>query len=151
MSYYDSGATEVGRLITVATPSTIKQEIDSIDHYIYRLNRDVQSHKEKLTDLLEDWHLFVEDWLAFQKNTGWFGRTSGFTLDKAHEFRARANAWDEIIRRRGATVTPRGTDQDAGSKATDLLTPILKFGTIAVAAYVGVNLVRAFRPSEHGA
>jgi hypothetical protein len=151
MSYYDSGATEVGRLITVATPSTIKQEIDSVDQYIHRLNRDVQTHKDKLADLIEDWHLFVEDWGAFQKNTGWFGRTSGFTLDMAQEFRARADAWDEIIRRRGATVTPSATAPTPTSKPTDLLGPILKFGTIAVAAYVGVNLVRAFRTSGQGA
>jgi hypothetical protein len=149
VSYYDSGATEVGRLITVATPSTIKQEIDSVDAYIHRLNRDVQTHKDKLTDLLEDWHLFVEDWGSFQKNTGWFGRTSGFTLDKAQEFRARADAWDEIIRRRGATVTPSATGPTPSSKPTDFIAPILKFGTIAVAAYVGVNLVRALT-AEHG-
>ena len=70
MSFYESGMTDVGaRLFSVLSPSAIKQEIDSVDHYVRRINGDIQAHKEKLTDLLKDWNLFVEEWIAFRQAT----------------------------------------------------------------------------------
>jgi len=109
MSTYETGADDVGRFLTVATPSTIKQEIDSVDQYVRRLNRDVQTHQGKMRDLLDDWHLFVEEWTTFRNGAGWWARTSGATLDKALDYRKRADAWDELVRRRGATTTPART------------------------------------------
>ena len=72
MSFYESGMTEVGgRLFSVLSPSAIKQEIDSVDHYIRRIDGDVQSHKAKVADILRDWHLFVEEWTTFREGAGW--------------------------------------------------------------------------------
>src|SRR5204862_4483945 len=109
VSFYESGATEVGRLFSVLTPSAIKQEIDSVDHYVRRIDADIQAHKSKLADLLNDWHLFVEEWTTFRDGAGWFARTTGATYDKALDYRKRADAWDELIRRRGASTAPVGT------------------------------------------
>src|SRR5690348_16922197 len=137
MSLYEDGMADVGRLFSVVSPSTIKQEIDSVDQYIRRIDRDVQTHKDKLPDLLEDWHLFVEDWTTFRNNSGWFARTSGATYDRALDYRARADAWDEILRRRNASVTPPATRPAPAATPTDLIGPIVKLGAVAVAAYVG--------------
>jgi hypothetical protein len=92
MTSYESGAVEVGRLFSVLSPSAIKQEIDSVDAYVRRIDGDVQAHKAKLTDLLNDWHLFVEEWITFRDGAGWFARTTGATYDKALDYRRRAGA-----------------------------------------------------------
>jgi hypothetical protein len=146
MSTYEMGADDVGRLFTVATPSTIKQEIDSVDQYVRRLNRDVQTHKDKMRDLLDDWHLFVEEWTTFRTGAGWWARTSGATLDKALDYRKRADAWDELVRRRGATTTPAKTGPTPVAQA-DMAGPLMKLAAIGIAAYVGVNLVQAWKAS----
>jgi hypothetical protein len=146
VSFYEGGATEMGRLFSVVSPSTIKQEIDSIDHYVRRIDGDVQSHKARLADLLNDWHLFVEEWNTFRDGAGWFARTSGATYDKALDYRKRADAWDELLRRRGASVAPAGTTP-APAAQPDIFGPLFKLAALGVAAYVGVNLVKAFKGS----
>ena len=49
MSFYENGATEVGRLFSVLSPSAIKQEIDSVDAYGRRIDGDIQSHKARVS------------------------------------------------------------------------------------------------------
>jgi hypothetical protein len=147
MSFYDSGATEVGRLFSVLSPSAIKQEIDSVDAYVRRIDGDIQSHKGRLTDLLNDWHLFVEEWTTFRDGAGWFARTTGATYDKALDYRKRADAWDELIRRRGASTMPIGTTPAPAPKG-DATNAFLKLAGIGIAAYVGVNLYRTFKSSK---
>ena len=147
MSYYETGAAEVGRLLTVVSPSTIKQEIDSVDQYVHRLNHDVQTHKDGLPDLLDDWHLFVEEWTAFRDGAGWFARTTGATYDKALDYRKRADAWDELIRRRGASSAPVGTTPAPAPKG-DLVGSLVKLAGIGIAAYVGVSLIQVYKQRE---
>jgi hypothetical protein len=147
VSFYENGATEVGRLFSVLSPSAIKQEIDSVDAYVRRINGDIQSHKARVGDLLNDWHLFVEEWTTFRDGAGWFARTTGATFDKALDYRKRADAWDELIRRRGASTAPIGTTPAPAPKG-DALNAFMKLAGIGIAAYVGVNLYRAFKSSE---
>ena len=147
MSFYQNGATEVGRLFSVLSPSAIKQEIDSVDAYVRRIDGDIQAHKARVTDLLNDWHLFVEEWTTFRDGAGWFARTTGATYDKALDYRKRADAWDELIRRRGASTMPIGTTPAPAPKG-DAMNAFLKLAGIGIAAYVGVNLYRAFKSSE---
>ena len=146
-SFYESGVSDVGgRLFSVLSPSAIKQEIDSIDQYIRRIDRDVQSHKAKAADLLNDWHLFVEEWTRFRDGAGWFARTTGATYDKALDYRKRADAWDELVRRRGASSAPVGTTPAPAPKG-DAVSAFLKLAGIGIAAYVGVSLIRTFKGS----
>ena len=148
MSFYESGMAEVGgRLFSVLSPSAIKQEIDSVDHYVLRIDRDIQSHRSKLTDLLQDWHLFVEEWTTFRDGAGWFARTTGATYDKALDYRKRADAWDELIRRRGASTAPVGTTP-APAPPGDLIGSIAKLAGLGIAAYVGVSLIQTFSHRE---
>jgi hypothetical protein len=147
VSFYENGATEVGRLFSVLSPSAIKQEIDSVDAYVRRIDGDIQSHKARVGDLLNDWHLFVEEWTTFRDGAGWFARTTGATYDKALDYRKRADAWDELIRRRGASTVPIGTTPAPAPKG-DAMNAFLKLAGIGIAAYVGVNLYRAFKSSE---
>jgi hypothetical protein len=147
MSFYESGVTDVGRLFSVLSPSAIKQEIDSIDRYVQRIDRDIQTHKPRLADLLQDWHLFVEDWIAFRDGAGFMARTTGATYDKALDYRKRADAWDELIRRRGASTAPVGTTPTPAPKG-ESLNAFLKLTGLGIAAYVGVNLVRTFKARE---
>ena len=147
MSFYENGATEVGRIFSVLSPSAIKQEIDSVDAYVRRIDGDIQAHKARVTDLLNDWHLFVEEWTTFRDGAGWFARTTGATYDKALDYRKRADAWDELIRRRGASTMPIGTTPAPAPKG-DTMNAFLKLAGIGIAAYVGVNLYRAFKSSE---
>ena len=154
-SFYESGMTDVGRVFSVLSPSAIKQEIDSVDHYIRRINNDIQTHKARLGDLLADWHLFVEEWTTFRDGAGWFARTTGATYDKALDYRKRADAWDELIRRRGASTMPVGTTPAPAPKS-DFMSAFLKLAGIGIAAYVGVNLIRTYKRSgeaheQHGA
>jgi hypothetical protein len=147
-SFYESGMSDVGgRLFSVLSPSAIKQEIDSIDHYIRRIDHDVQTHKVRLGDLLTDWHLFVEDWTAFRDGAGWFARTTGATYDKALDYRKRADAWDELIRRRGASTAPVGTSPAPAPKG-DLAGSLVKLAAIGLAAYVGVSLFQIYKHRE---
>ena len=147
MSFYESGMSDVGgRLLSVLSPSAIKQEIDSVDHYIRRIDGDVQAHKAKVTDLLRDWHLFVEEWTTFRDGAGWFARTTGATYDKALDYRKRADAWDELIRRRGASSVPVGTTPARAPKG-DAVNAFVKLAGIGIAAYVGVSLIRTFKGS----
>jgi hypothetical protein len=148
MSFYEIGMTDVGgRLFSVVSPSAIKQEIDSVDHYVRRIDVDIQAHKEKLADLLKDWHLFVQEWLAFRDGAGWFARTTGATYDKALDYRKRADAWDELIRRRGASTAPVGTTP-APAAPSDLIGSVIKLAGIGIAAYVGVSLIQTYRKRE---
>ena len=148
MSFYESGMSDVGgRLFSVLSPSAIKQEIDSVDHYVRRIDADIQSHKSKVADLLSDWHLFVEEWTAFRDGAGWFARTTGATYDKALDYRKRADAWSELVRRRGASAAPIGTTPAPAPKG-DAMNTFLKLAGIGIAAYVGVNLYRTFKASE---
>ena len=148
MSFYESGMAEVGgRLFSVLSPSAIKQEIDSVDHYVLRIDRDIQSHRSKLTELLQDWHLFVEEWTTFRDGAGWFARTTGATYDKALDYRKRADAWDELIRRRGASTAPVGTTP-APAPPGDLIGSIAKLAGLGIAAYVGVSLIQTFSHRE---
>jgi hypothetical protein len=147
VSFYENGATEVGRIFSVLSPSAIKQEIDSVDAYVRRIDGDIQSHKARVADLLNDWHLFVEEWTTFRDGAGWFARTTGATYDKALDYRKRADAWDELIRRRGASTVPIGTTPAPAPKG-DAMNAFLKLAGIGIAAYVGVNLYRAFKSSE---
>lgn len=144
MSFYESGVTDVGRLFSVLSPSAIKQEIDSIDRYVQRIDRDVQAHKARVADLLQDWHLFVEDWIAFRDGADFMARTTGATYDKALDYRKRADAWDELIRRRGASTAPVGTTPAAAPKG-DFMRAFLKLAGLGIAAYVGVELLRTYR------
>ena len=144
MSFYESGVTDVGRILSVLSPSAIKQEIDSIDRYIQRIDHDVQAHKARLQDLLQDWHLFAEDWTAFRDGAGWFARTTGATYDKALDYRKRADAWDELIRRRGASTAPVGTTPAPAPKS-DFMGAFFKLAGLGIAAYVGVNLLQNYR------
>ena len=147
-TFYETGMSDVGgRLFSVLSPSAIKQEIDSIDHYIRRIDHDVQSHKVRLGDLLTDWHLFVEDWTAFRDGAGWFARTTGATYDKALDYRQRAAAWDELIRRRGASTAPAGTTPAPAPKG-DLAGSLVKLAGIGLAAYVGVSLIQIYKQRE---
>ena len=51
-TFYESGMSDVGgRLFSVLSPSAIKQEIDSVDLYIRRIDGDVQGHKAKVADV----------------------------------------------------------------------------------------------------
>ena len=148
MSFYESGMSDVGgRLFSVLSPSAIKQEIDSVDHYIRRINGDVQSHKAKVADLLRDWHLFVEEWTTFRDGAGWFARTTGATYDKTLDYRKRADAWDELVHRRGASTAPFGTTP-APAPPGDLVGSLVKLAGIGVAAYVGVSLIQIYRSRE---
>ena len=148
MSFYETGMTDVGgRLFSVLSPSAIKQEIDSVDHYVRRIDGDVQSHKAKVTDLLQDWHLFVQEWTTFRDGAGWFARTTGATYDKALDYRKRADAWDELIHRRGASTAPVGTTP-APSPKGDLIGSVVKLAGIGIAAYVGVSLFQIYRNRE---
>jgi hypothetical protein len=147
MSFYESGVTDVGRLFSVLSPSAIKQEIDSIDRYVQRIDRDVQAHRARLADLLQDWHLFVDDWIAFRDGAGFMARTTGATYDKALDYRKRADAWDELIRRRGASTAPVGTTPAPAPKG-DALNALIKLAGLGIAAYVGVSLVRTFKTRE---
>lgn len=148
MSFYESGMADVGgRLFSVLSPSAIKQEIDSVDHYIRRIDGDIQSHRSKLTDLLRDWHLFVEDWTTFRDGAGWFARTTGATYDKALDYRKRADAWDELIRRRGASTAPVGTTP-APAAPGDLIGSVVKLAGLGLAAYVGVSLIQTYSYRE---
>jgi hypothetical protein len=144
MSFYESGVTDVGRLFSVLSPSAIKQEIDSVDRYVQRIDRDVQAHKARLADLLQDWHLFVEDWIAFRDGAGFMARTTGATYDKALDYRKRADAWDELTRRRGASTAPVGTTPAPAPKG-DFMGAFLKLAGLGLAAYVGVELLRTYR------
>ena len=147
MSFYESGMAEVGgRLFSVLSPSAIKQEIDSVDHYVLRIDRDIQSHRSKLTDLLQDWHLFVEEWTTFRDGADWLARTTGATYDKALDYRKRADAWDELIRRRGASSAPVGTTPAPAPKG-DAVNAFVKLAGIGIAAYVGISLIRTFKGS----
>src|SRR5204862_8264263 len=145
-SFYESGLGDDvgGRLFSVLSPSAIKQEIDSVDHYIRRIDHDVQSHRARLGDLLNDWHLFVEEWTAFRDGAGWFARTTGVTYDKALDYRKRADAWDEVSRRRGASTAPVGTTPAAAPKG-DLVGSLVKLAGIGLAAYVGVSLIQIYK------
>jgi len=148
MSFYESGMAEVGgRLFSVLSPSAIKQEIDSVDHYVLRIDRDIQSHRSKLADLLQDWHLFVAEWTTFRDGAGWFARTTGATYDKALDYRKRADAWDELIRRRGASTAPVGTTP-APAPPGDLIGSVVKLAGLGIAAYVGVSLIQTFSHRE---
>ena len=147
-SFYESGMTDVGgRLFSVLSPSAIKQEIDSVDLYIRRINGDVQAHKAKVADLLSDWHLFVEEWTTFRDGAGWFARTTGATYDKALDYRKRADAWDELIHRRGASTAPVGTTPAPAPKG-DLVGSLVKLAGIGLAAYVGVSLIQIYKHRE---
>jgi hypothetical protein len=147
-SFYESGMTDVGgRLFSVLSPSAIKQEIDSVDLYIRRIDGDVQAHKAKVADLLRDWHLFVEEWTTFRDSAGWFARTTGATYDKALDFRKRADAWDELIHRRGASTAPVGTTPAPAPKG-DLVGSLVKLAGIGLAAYVGVSLIQIYKQRE---
>jgi hypothetical protein len=147
-SFYESGLTDVGgRLFSVLSPSAIKQEIDSVDLYIRRIDGDVQAHKAKVADLLRDWHLFVEEWTTFRGGAGWFARTTGATYDKALDFRKRADAWDELIHRRGASTAPVGTTPAPAPKG-DLVGSLVKLAGIGLAAYVGVSLIQIYKQRE---
>jgi hypothetical protein len=97
-----------------------------------------------MRDLLDDWHLFVEEWTTFRTGAGWWARTSGATLDKALDYRKRADAWDELVRRRGATTTPARTGPTPVAQA-DMVGPLMKLAAFGIAAYVGVNLVQAWK------
>jgi len=148
MSFYENGMAEVGgRLFSVLSPSAIKQEIDSVDHYIRRIDGDIQSHRAKLTDLLQDWHLFVEEWTTFRDGAGWFARTTGATYDKALDYRKRADAWAELVRRRGASTAPVGTTP-APAPPGDLIGSVVKLAGLGIAAYVGVSLIQTFSHRE---
>ena len=147
-SFYESGMSDVGgRLFSVLSPSAIKQEIDSVDLYIRRIDGDVQAHKAKVADLLRDWHLFVEEWTTFRDGAGWFARTTGATYDKALDFRKRADAWDELIHRRGASTAPVGTTP-APVPTKDLAGSLVKLAGIGLAAYVGVSLFQIYKNRE---
>ncbi len=152
MSYYDSGFSDarVGAVpFAVVLPGTIKQEIESIDHYVRRLNHDVQTHKAQLgPELVEDWHLFVEDWQTFVKNSeSWFSRSSAVTYDRALDYRKRADAWAEILRRRNAASESAETLPAPAPKG-DLISSVLKLAAIGIAAYVGVNVYRGWKASK---
>jgi hypothetical protein len=148
VSFYEIGMTDVGgRLFSVLSPSAIKQEIDSVDHYVRRINGDIQAHRGKLTDLLKDWNLFVEEWITFRDGAGWFARTTGATYDKALDYRKRADAWDELIRRRGASTMPIGTTP-APAPQGDLIGSVIKLAGLGIAAYVGVSLIQTYRNRE---
>ena len=149
-SFYESGVSDVGgRLFSVLTPSAIKQEIDSVDAYVHRIDHDVQSHKARLSDLLQDWHLFVQEWLAFRDGAGWAARTTGATYDKALDYRRRADAWDELIRRRGASSAPTGTTPaPVAVPQKDLIGSLVKLAGIGLAAYVGVSLIQIYKQRE---
>ncbi len=147
-NFYESGVSEVsGRLFSVLSPSAIKQEIDSVDLYIRRIDGDVQGHKAKVADLLRDWHLFVEEWTTFRDGAGWFARTTGATYDKALDFRKRADAWDELVHRRGASTAPVGPTPAPAPKG-DLIGPLVKLAGIGLAAYVGVSLIQIYKQRE---
>jgi len=147
-SFYESGMSDVGgRLFSVLSPSAIKQEIDSVDLYIRRIDGDVQAHKAKVADLLRDWHLFVEEWTTFRDGAGWFARTTGATYDKALDFRKRADAWDELVHRRGASTAPVGTTPAPPPKG-DLVGSLVKLAGMGLAAYVGVSLIQIYKQRE---
>ena len=147
-SFYESGMSDVGgRLFSVLSPSAIKQEIDSVDLYIRRIDGDVQAHKAKVADLLRDWHLFVEEWTTFRDGAGWWARTTGATYDKALDYRKRADAWDELIHRRGASTAPVGTTPAPAPKG-DLVGSLVKLAGIGLAAYVGVSLIQIYKNRE---
>jgi hypothetical protein len=147
-SFYESGMSDVGgRLFSVLSPSAIKQEIDSVDLYIRRIDGDVQAHKAKVADLLRDWHLFVEEWTTFRDGAGWFARTTGATYDKALDFRKRADARDELVHRRGASTAPVGTTPAPAPKG-DLVGSLVKLAGIGLAAYVGVSLIQIYKQRE---
>ena len=147
-SFYESGLTDVDdRLFSVLSPSAIKQEIDSVDLYIRRIDGDVQAHKAKVADLLRDWHLFVEEWTTFRDGAGWFARTTGATYDKALDFRKRADAWDELVHRRGASTAPVGTTPAPAPKG-ELVGSLVKLAGIGLAAYVGVSLIQIYKQRE---
>ena len=147
-TFYESGLTDVGgRLFSVLSPSAIKQEIDSVDQYVRRIDRDVQSHREKVADILQDWHLFVEDWTTFRNGADWLARTTGATYDKALDYRRRADAWDELVHRRGASTAPVGTTP-APKAPGDLVGSLTKLAAIGVAAYVGVSLIQIYKHRE---
>lgn len=146
MSFYETGMTDVGRLFSVLSPSAIKQEIDSVDHYVRRIDADIQAHKSKVADLSSDWHRFVEEWIAFRDGAGWFARTTGATYDKALDYRKRADAWDELVRRRGASTAPVGTTPAPVPKG-DPVSAFLKVAGLGIAAYVGVSLMRTWKGS----
>ena len=109
MSFYENGVTEVGAALL--GPLAVRDQAgDRLGRpYIRRIDGDIQAHKARVTDLLNDWHLFVEEWTTFRDGAGWFARTTGATYDKALDYRKRADAWDELIRRRGASTAPVGT------------------------------------------
>jgi hypothetical protein len=145
MNLYESGAADgMEGLFYVLSPSAIKQEIDAVDHYVRRIDHDVQAHKGRLADLLNDWHLFVEEWTTFRDGAGWFARTTVATYDKALEYRKRADAWDELLRRRGASTAPVGTTPAVAAKG-DAISGLLKLAGLGLAAYVGVSLFRSFK------
>jgi len=147
-TFYESGMTDVGgRLFSVLSPSAIKQEIDSVDLYIRRIDGDVQAHKAKVADILRDWHLFVEEWTTFRDGAGWFARTTGATYDKALDFRKRADAWDELVHRRGASTAPVGTTPAPAPKG-ELVGSLVKLAGIGLAAYVGVSLIQIYKQRE---
>ena len=130
------------------SPSAIKQEIDSVDAYVRRIDGDVQAHKARLADLLNDWHLFVEEWTTFRDGAGWFARTTGATYDKALDYRKRADAWDELIRRRGASTRTGRHDAGAGAQGRPRSDALVKLAGIGIAAYVGVSLIQIYKNRE---
>lgn len=92
-----------------------------------------------LSSRLNDWHLFVEEWITFRGGAGWFARTTGATYDKALDYRKRADAWDELIRRRGASSAPVGTTPAAAPKG-DLIGSVVKLAGIGIGALAAAPL-----------
>ena len=87
------------------------------------------------------------EWIAFRDGAGWFARTTGATYDKALDYRKRADAWDELLRRRGASTAPVGTTP-APAPQGDLIGSVIKLAGLGIAAYVGVTLIQTFRNRE---
>jgi len=72
---------------------------------------------------------------------------TGATYDKALDYRKRADAWDELIHRRGASTAPVGTTPAPAPKG-DLVGSLVKLAGIGLAAYVGVSLIQIYKHRE---
>ena len=147
VSFLAAGASGGGRaaaVIPAFTPAQLSAQAGA--NWISEQGN-IQSHRARLTDLLQDWHLFVEEWTAFRDGAGWFARTTGATYDKALDSRKRADAWDELIRRRGASTAPVGTTP-APAPPGDLIGSVVKLAGLGIAAYVGVSLIQTFSHRE---
>lgn len=107
---YAVGAEYSGDLFS---PGTVLDEMNLVDAFIERVNRDVSASRVGPT-FKQGWDRFFADWKKFYKDQGWLKRALNKTYAQVLEYREQAVKWSQEFKRLGGTLT--GPPIKAGSE-----------------------------------